>query len=613
MRRRGDELFGGVGAASCLQAMSASLWATFCTAFGSKRDSPTARTDSFARTNERKKRRPTSVGTPVGCFQSKARWGLASLALFGQKSRDGLNAESGGCVQWKFYSRPSNCVGWCLVLLVLLGAGCSKSANADRSAVTLLIESNPTNLDPRFATDAQSQRLDGLIFSSLVERDEQMNLRGDLAEAWEVPDPLTYIFRLRHEARFHDGSAVTAVDVKDTFDYILNAANHSPKRGAFRMISGVEAPDASTVVFHLKEAYASFLWSVSRPAVGIVPAGAGADFSRVLIGSGPFKFVSQAQDDEVMLTANTDYFGGAPSVTRLRARVVPDAIVRALELRKGSADLEISSLSPDMVPVLAKRPELAVTERAGTNLQYLGFNLDDTILGRREVRQALAYATDREALIRYLLHGQAQIATGVLPPNHWAYEGGVTKYSLDTARAEALLDAAGFPRKQNGVRLHLMLKTSTEEQARLIGAALQEQWRQAGIELEVRPLEFATLLSDSVKGNFQMNLLRWVGANNDPDIFEFVFSSKRFPPDGANRGHYRNARVDTLADQIRVEMDRGKRKALCSEAQKIVAEDLPYLPLWFVDAVSVHRRELGELELSATGDFDFLARVKMQR
>ena len=142
------------------------------------------------------------------------------------------------------------------------------------------------------------------------------------------------------------------------------------------------------------------------------------------------------------------------------------------------------------------------------------------------------------------------------------------------------------------------MKTSTDEQFRVLGAALQEQWRRVGVDLELRPLEFATVLSDAVKGNFQINLLRWVGANNDPDIIEFVFSSKRFPPDGANRGHYRNPRIDALTDQIRTEMDREKRKALCSEAQKILADDLPYLPLWFTDVVSVHRKTLGDIPLS---------------
>jgi peptide/nickel transport system substrate-binding protein len=294
----------------------------------------------------------------------------------------------------------------------------------------------------------------------------------------------------------------------------------------------------------------------------------------------------------------------------VRFRVVPDAVVRALELRKGSADLEMTSLSPDVIPVLARRPELAVTDRSGTNFTYLGFNLEDPVLSHREIRQALAYATDRETLIRYLLRGQAKIASGVLSPDHWAAEPNVAHYPYDPACAEQLLDSAGFPRNQGGMRLHLVLKSSTDEQARLIGAALQEQWRRAGVELELRPLELATLFSDVAKGNFQITYQRWVGANTDPDFFEYAFSSKRFPPDGANRGHYRNSRIDALTDQIRVEMNQEKRKLLCSEVQRILAEDLPYLPLWFNDVVSVHGRALGALDLSPSGDYNFLTTLQ---
>ncbi|HXC87758.1 MAG TPA: ABC transporter substrate-binding protein [Candidatus Cybelea sp.] len=495
----------------------------------------------------------------------------------------------------------------CLAFLLFLLDGCGRHNNNDPSSLTFLIESNPTNLDPRFATDSQSQKIDGLLFSSLLERDDQMNFHGDLADSWTTPDPLTYTFHLRPGAHFHDGHPLGAADVKATFDSILNPATHSPKRGAFRMIASIEAPDAATVIFHLSEPYASFLWNLARPAVGIVPHDAGPDFSRHPVGSGPFRFVSQSQDEEVIMERNPDYFRGAAQIARLRFRVVPDAVVRALELQKGSADLEMSSLSPDMIPVLARQSGLAVTQRPGTNFGYLGFNLEDLILAKREVRQALAFATDRDALIRYLLGGQARIASGILPPNHWAYEPNVRQYTLDAARAEEILDAAGFPRKQGGTRFHLTLKTSTEEQARLIGAVLQEQWRRIGVDLELRPLELATLLSDAARGNFQLTYSRWVGANNDPDVFEFVFSSKRFPPDGANRGHYRNPRIDALVDQIRIETDREKRKARCSEVQRILADDLPYLPLWFTDVVSVHRRSLGDLQLSPTGDFDFLA------
>jgi peptide/nickel transport system substrate-binding protein len=494
-----------------------------------------------------------------------------------------------------------------LALVTVSFSGCSSRNQSDPASLTFLIESSPTNLDPRFATDSQSQRIDGLLFSGLLERDNQMNFHGDLAESWSTPDPLTYVFHLRRGVRFHDGRALTSADVKATFDFIMNPANKSPKQGALRLVTSIETPDDATVIFHLRQAYASFSVNLIPSAIGIVPANAGADFSRHPIGSGPFRFVRQSQDEEVVLERNPEYFRDAPQVAGVRFRVVPDGVVRALELRKGSADLEMSSLSPDIIPVLARQPDLAVTDRPGTNFTYLGFNLEDPLLSHREIRQALALATDREALIRYLLHGQAKLAGGALPPDHWAAEPNVAQYPYAPARAEQVLEAAGFPRKQDGVRLRLTLKCSTEEQARLIGAALQEQWGRAGIQLELRPLELATLFSDVAKGNFQITYQRWVGANTDPDFFEYAFSSKRFPPDGANRGHYRNARVDALTDQIRVEMNQEKRKELCSEAQKILAEDLPYLPMWFNDVVSVHRRSLGALDLPSTGNYKFLA------
>jgi peptide/nickel transport system substrate-binding protein len=539
-------------------------------------------------------------------------------------NRSFLRADSVSCVpsvvkslssplRTSAFSAPLRYLLPCLFLssflfLITSLSGCNRSS-PDPSSLTFLIESNPTNLDPRYATDSYSQRIDGLLFSGLLQRDAQMNLHGDLAETWDIPNPLTYVFHLHPNVHFHDGRELTSTDVKSTFDFILNPANRSPKRGAFRQVASIDTPDSATVIFHLKEPYASFPVNLVRATTGIVPANAPANFSQHPIGSGPFRFVSQSQDSEVTIERNPEYFRTASQLSRVRFRIVPDAIVRALELRKGSADLELSSLAPDMIPVLAKQPDLSVTEGPGANLTYLGLNLEDPILVHREVRQALAYATDREALVRYLLHGQAQIASGVLPPSHWAYEGCVTQYKLNSARAAQLLDRAGYPRRQDGVRLHLTLKTSTDEQYRLIGAALQDQWRRVGIDLELRPLEQATLLSDALKGNFQLNLLRWVGATNDPDFFEFAFSSKRFPPDGANRGHYRNPRIDALTDQIRTEMDREKRKALCSEAQKILADDLPYLPLWFTDVLSVHRRTLGDLPLSPTADFDFLTNL----
>ena len=500
------------------------------------------------------------------------------------------------------------------LLLVLALSSCTRSVHTEPGVVNFLIETMPTNLDPRIGTDAQSQRLDSLIFSSLVELDAQRNVHGDLAEKWEMPDPLTYVFHLRPGVKFHDGRPLTSADVKYTFDSILDGTVSSPKRGFYLLIQAIETPDPATVIFHLKEPYAGFLWNIARPAIGIVPAGAGADFASQLVGTGPFRFVSAQQDDNVVLERNTAYFGAAPRISRVRFRVVPEAIVRALELRKGTADLEMNSLAPDMIPVLRKQPAIEVTEQPGTNYAYIAFNLDDPVLAKREVRQALAWATDREEIIRYLLRGQARLADGPLPTNSWAYEPGVAHYGYDPQQAERLLDSAGFPRRTSdgGLRMKLTLKTSTEESSRLLGSVLREQWRKVGVDLELRPIEFATLYSDVTRGSFELYTLRWVGANNDPDFFEYIFSSKKMPPAGANRGHYHNAALDALLDQARVESDQEKRRKLFSEVQKIVAEDLPYLSLWFTDNICVHRKRISNVQLTPSGDYDFLRNIEAQ-
>jgi len=245
-------------------------------------------------------------------------------------------------------------------------------------------------------------------------------------------------------------------------------------------------------------------------------------------------------------------------------------------------------------------------------LGYIAFNFDDPILAHREVRQALAYATDRTTLIRYLTHGQARPASSLLPPNHWAHDPNVKQYGFDPAQAERLLDAAGFPRGADGVRFHLELKSSTEESARLLCEALADEWKRVGVAIELRPLEFATFYADIVRGSFQLYTHRWVGGNNDPDMFEYVFSSKKIPPDGANRGHYRNAALDALLDQQRVEMDRERRKTILSQVQRIVAEDEPYINLWYWDNVCIHQPRLGNVTISPTGDYEFLESATMK-
>ena len=498
--------------------------------------------------------------------------------------------------------------------VVALAAGCRKAQRADDSGtVRFLIESMPTNLDPRVGIDAQSENLDSLIYDGLVDRNAQMKIVPDLAESWETPNPLTYVFHLRRGVKFHDGRSLTSADVKFTFDSVISGAIPTPKRGTYELVKSIETPDEATVVFHLSRPYSSFLWNVIRQGMGIVPAGSGKEVAQHPVGSGPFRFVSLEADEQLVLERNPDYFGRAPKIDRVQFRVVPDLVTRALELRKGSVDIGgVNSLTPDMVDALAKQPHLVAEEEPGTVLAYVAFNCDDPILAHREVRQALAYATDRANLIKYLLRGQARPASSLLPPNHWAYEPNVKRYPYDSAHAEQLLDAAGFPRGAEGIRFHLTLKTSTEESARLLGEVLADQWKRVGVVLDLRSLESATMLSDIGRGSFQLYTLRWVGGNNDPDIFEYVFDSKRMPPHGANRGHFRNPVIDELLAKQGEEMDVKKRKAILSQIQKLIAEDEPYIDLWYYDNVCVHRDRVTGISISPTGDYDFLETATVQ-
>jgi peptide/nickel transport system substrate-binding protein len=496
----------------------------------------------------------------------------------------------------------------CILGLLISLLSCSKKP--DPNTLVMLIESSPTNLDPRIGVDAQSERIDNLIFDDLLSRGDSLDVAPGLAERWEIPDPLTYIFHLHHGAKFHDGRALTSRDVKWTFDSLLQGKVRSTKAAVYRFVDRIDAPDDFTVIFHMKEPSATLLWNLSDGAVGIVPYGSGKEISDHPMGSGPFRFVSAETDKEVNLERNDDYWGEKAKLPRVRFVVVPDATTRALELRKGSADAEINALTPDTILTLQREPDLAVERAPGTVLAYLGFNLRDPILKDVRVRQAIAYALDRGPMIEYLWRGEARSARSILPTQSWAYNGNVPAYDHDPEKARKLLDSAGYS-AVNGVRFHLAMKTSTDENTRLMVAVMQQQLREVGIALDIRSFEFATFFADVTHGAFQMYGLRWIGGNEDPDIFEYAYHSAKFPPNGANRGYYSNPKVDALIDQARREVDPAVRKRRYAELQTILAEELPSIDLWYLDNVLVHNKRVRNLQLNPAGNYDFLRTAEL--
>lgn len=491
--------------------------------------------------------------------------------------------------------------------------------------MVVILESSPNNLDPRQGTDAQSERVGALIFDALVKKDEHYNLAPWLATRWEQPDALTWVFHLRDGVRFQDGRPLEAEDVVWTIESLIDpklAGLISAKGGSFAAVDRVDARDRLTVVIHLKHPDAGLLFNMSDGLFGVVPRGAGSDFGLHPIGSGPYRFVSQVQDKEVVLerfpgswSVHSEINGQPPhtEIRRLEFNVVPDAITSALELQKGSADAASNVLTPDMVYALRDSPTIAAANGPGSNAWYLNFNVQDPVLRDKRVRQAVALAMDRPAIVAALWRGHARLANSLLPPGQWARAGDdeLANYPHDPARAAALLEAAGFHAASDGVRLRLTLKTSTDETTRLLAAVLQQQLRASGIALNIRSAEFGTFYSDVTRGVFQMYVLKWVGSNEDPDIFRYMYSSDSFPPKGANRGHYVNPRVDALLAQAAKEAGppgeaEARRRAEYVEVQKILAEEMPSIPLWYPDNEVLHSHRLQGVVSQGDGNFDFL-------
>jgi len=501
----------------------------------------------------------------------------------------------------------------CVLLALIAGVATSIlscSAKPDPNTLVMIIESSPTNLDPRVGVDAQSERIDELLFDSLVRRDEHFELKPWLAESWEIPDPQTYIFHLHKGVRFHNGLPLTARDVKWTFDSLISGKLRSAKTSTYAPLDRIDALDDYTVVFHLKQPFAPLLWNLSDGAIGIVPYGSGEDFNRNPIGSGPFRFASAQQDKEVVVERNPDYWATPAKLERVQFKVIPDATTRALELRKQSADIAINALTADTVVALERDRGLTVMESPGTIYAYLAMNLRDPILKDVRVRRAIAYAINVEPVIHYLLRDQARPAYSVLPPQHWAYDADVEKYPYDPQRARQILDEAGY-RPVNGIRFHITFKTSTEESTRLLAAVLQQQLREVGIALDIRSFEFATFFADITKGAYQLHSLRWVGGNLDPDIFEHIFATSSFAPKRANRTFYSNPRVDDLIRQAQGTLDQPQRKALYDQIQQALAEDLPYINLWYLDNVLVHTNRVRGIEMGPSGNYDFLRTAEL--
>lgn len=484
-----------------------------------------------------------------------------------------------------------------LVLLTMLVlASCSQPP---RDNLRFALASNVTTLDPRFATDAASSRVNRLIYARLVDFDDHFLAVPSLA-SWEQVTATHYRFFLGERNRvFHNGERLNAKDVKATFDFILDEANASPHRGSLKLIRAVEALDQDTVDFYLNKSDPLFPGYLN---IGIVPAAliaAGHPFNTEPVGSGAYRFKDWPEEGRLTLSRVADG-------QELELLSVKDPTVRALKLLRGEVDMLQNDLPPELVAWLEEQDGIQVKRGKGSNFTYLGFNLQDDQTGNLLIREAISLAIDRQAIIKHVLAGGARPAQALLPPDHWAGAPDLPEFSRDLSKARSLLAQAGYGPHNP---LKITYKTSSDPFRVRLATILQSQMAEAGIEVDLRSYDWGTFYGDIKAGRFQMYSLSWVGIKT-PDIFRYVFASEAVPPKGANRGRYLSDQTDKLIAEADAAIKLDEKAMGYRAVQARLLADLPYVPMWYEDHVFVAREGISGYELAMDGNYDGLISVR---
>jgi len=483
-----------------------------------------------------------------------------------------------------------------LLVFGLALAGCSKP---ETDVLRFGISSAPINLDPRFATDAASSRINRLLYQSLVDFDDAYLAKPALAN-WQALTSVHYRFQLiDQQARFHGGTALTTADIKATYDSVLNPDTASPHLAGFNMIESIEIVDGRSIDFHLNKSDPLF---PGRLVIGIMPAkllASNHTFNRQPIGSGPFQFVAWPEEGKLQLRRLSD-------TQQFEFIAVKNPTVRTLKLMRGEIDMLQNNLPSELVAYLAEQDDINLLKAPGSNFTYLGFNMQDEATGNLKLRRAIAYALDRDAIIKYVMGNAATQASALLPPDHWAGNSNLSPYRYAPDKARLLLMQAGYV---DGKRPQIVYKTSSDPFRIRLATVIQQQLSEVGIDVDLRSYDWGTFYGDIKAGRFQMFSLSWVGIKT-PDIFRYVFHSESVPPNGANRGRYADIQTDELVDAAEAELELPQQAKHYAKLQAHLLDQLPYVPLWYEDHLFASRKGISGYTLARDGNYDGVIHVK---
>src|ERR1043166_1729827 len=514
-----------------------------------------------------------------------------------------------------------------LVASLVFSSACRRNRSG---GCVIALSDNVKTIDPigSPSVDAASERVRSLMFNSLVKKDGKFDYVPELASNIQrSEDGLTFTFTLRDGVTFHDGRPFTSADAKYTLDTALastfaKGASFFEGSGANRvaLVKSVEAPDPRTLVIQLVKRWTGLLPNLVPLA--IIPKDRYESQKTHPLGTGPFKFKSYDSTQQVIdLEANQNYYDGAPHIPALRAKVISDANAMQAELRAGRVDIAPlpTSLSPDAIKSLSQDPNLKVDQFTGSNLNLLTFNTQSPPLDNVKVRQAIAYAIDRESMIRELLLNQGTIAHTILPEASWPYARATT-YSFDPNRAKQLLDEAGF-RDPDGdgpqMRLSqpLLFRISgSSAAARQYAGVVQNYLKAVGIPVTIETSEFNTMRQQVQNGQYQINYSQWVGGNQDPIFYYDLFATSSIATStgGLNRSRYSNPELDQILEEAKNSYDHSVAGPLYAKAQAIVSRDVPVLPLWYQANIVISRKNVGNIRVDASGDWGFVKDLTVQ-
>ena len=469
-------------------------------------------------------------------------------------------------------------------------------------------------------TDASSHEAAGYVFNGLVRYDKNLKLEGELAESWEVsPDGKRITFHLRKGVKWHDGAPLTSDDVMFTYRRMIDPRTPTAYGEDFKQVLRAAAPDPDTFVVEYARPFAPALASwgmhvLPKHLLEKYPDISKSPLNKKPVGTGPYRFVEWKTGEKVVFDASPDYFEGKPYISRVITRVIPDQATMFLELKSGGVD--IMTLTP---PQYVRQTETADFKKSfnrykytASGYTYLGFRLSHPFFRDKRVRQAIAHAADKKALIDGVLLGLGQEATGPYKPGTWAYNPNVRKYPYDPARAKALLAEAGWKEKdgvlvKDGQPFEFTVLTNAGNDARAKTAAiLQQNLAEVGIRIKIRTVEWAAFINEFIdKRKFDAVLLGW-NITPDPDQFDIWHSSKTGPKE-LNHVGFANPEVDRLLDEGRSTFDLEKRKKAYFRIQEILAEEQPYVFLYVPEALPVvHNRFRGIVPAPAGITYNFV-------